>query len=125
MPVASDMAAQHATGHLACVLLLLLALQGACARQLFGVVPAVAPTGIRMSPSPAKAQNAPCHIDVAFSGNAKYRKQPCDNLELVAEAVEVILAFATGMEPSQVCVPPMHVPPMHATSSSQHLPCLV
>lgn len=120
MPVASDIAAQHATGHLACVLLLLLALQGACARQLFGVVPAVAPTGIRMSPSPAKTQNAPCHIDVAFSGNAKYRKQPCDNLELVAEAVEVILAFATGMEPSQVCVPPMH-----ATSSSQHLPCLV
>lgn len=41
-----------------------------------------------------------CHLDVAFHGTAKYR--PCQDLEVIAEAIEVIYAFATGLEPTEV-----------------------
>lgn len=48
----------------------------------------------------------PVHLEVELSGDAKY--QPCQELELISEAVEVIYAFAVGLEPADVSC-------MHAT----------
>eukprot|EP00955_Chlamydomonas_euryale_P101841 365377-Chlamydomonas_euryale.AAC.16 len=44
----------------------------------------------------------PCQLEVELSGDSKYR--PCQDLEVISEAMEVIYAFAVGLEPDEVAV---------------------
>jgi hypothetical protein len=41
-----------------------------------------------------------CHLEVELVGDSKYN--PCQDLEIISEAIEVIYAFAVGLEPEEV-----------------------
>ncbi|KAG1680198.1 hypothetical protein FOA52_000312 [Chlamydomonas sp. UWO 241] len=43
-----------------------------------------------------------CHLEVELVGDSKYN--PCQDLEIISEAIEVIYAFAVGLEPDEVAV---------------------
>jgi hypothetical protein len=75
-------------------------------------------------PNVGKETLGTSQLDVEFTGNQKYRDRACQNLEVIAEAVEVIYAFAVDLEPAEVratmtlhghCHVPFHPrpPPTH------------